>query len=367
MTIGFESLCPCCNARLRIADLRLIEETIACPDCSEFIRFEQSDQGLVAVRAKPLDSQAAVPEAKSTTASEAKNRSNLLDSIASQSATPSNNSRWRHVLNKALDQTYRLSQKPQFVAICLGIGFVLLIIVIMVGPNTGRSRRAVADHDTNPKDHVVRSTQQVANAVDTSQSSNETVKRLDESTDTGGGVETQSPDPPIPPTTQSVGDDEMIAESDSEETVEQTPGAVDQGKQDTPTQPKQTAQTEMAVDENANLEQGDDEEAAEPVPLVNAKLALAMPLVEYQQLTPVSARRLLLEFEEIAGVPILLDELDDQQIAGLDREISLALTQVSLGDVLAQLLDKVGLAYTVQRHHIIVTPKSREATESTGE
>jgi hypothetical protein len=84
-------------------------------------------------------------------------------------------------------------------------------------------------------------------------------------------------------------------------------------------------------------------------PLVDVAGVLEFPVAEYAQATPVSLLDLLYQWEEMAGIPIDATPLDEDRTA-LDRlrqNVTLNMTDTTLGEILTKLLAEGGLRYEV--------------------
>ena len=101
----------------------------------------------------------------------------------------------------------------------------------------------------------------------------------------------------------------------------------------------------------ASEQDGDDEpiavEMAPDEPLFDVDAALGQRIVEFTQEDPVPAAALLLQIEELAGVPIDAGPVFEAGEADLlERPVSLALVETTVEGVLAAVLDQAGLSYT---------------------
>ncbi|MGH7202683.1 MAG: hypothetical protein ACREJB_18905 [Planctomycetaceae bacterium] len=84
--------------------------------------------------------------------------------------------------------------------------------------------------------------------------------------------------------------------------------------------------------------------------------ALAQPIARFEQARPVAARVLLFEIEEMAGVPIDIDPAVATSGSPLDRPVTLRLEQVTVAEILEEMLRQLGLSYEVRDHAAVVVP-----------
>lgn len=82
-------------------------------------------------------------------------------------------------------------------------------------------------------------------------------------------------------------------------------------------------------------------------PLFDVAGALDFPVTAFAQTTPVNLLDLLYQWEEMAGVPIDASPLDDDSTAldRLHRNVTLNMTDTTLGEILTNLLAEGGLRY----------------------
>lgn len=86
--------------------------------------------------------------------------------------------------------------------------------------------------------------------------------------------------------------------------------------------------------------------ALPPPPTYDIPLALNQPIVRFSQGRAIPLRDLLRQVEELAGIPIQFNAADAQQAdAILSREISLEVSDTTVGGILDAVLKKVGLAF----------------------
>ncbi|MBW3542582.1 MAG: hypothetical protein KY476_20150 [Planctomycetes bacterium] len=98
-----------------------------------------------------------------------------------------------------------------------------------------------------------------------------------------------------------------------------------------------------------------------PEPKVDIAARLRQPLAQYELNDGVPVRRLLLEFEELLGVPIVFDEPAlGESAAGLDQAVSASLSETTVGDVLAELLRRGGLRFVLEERAVRVEPLGDE-------
>jgi len=93
---------------------------------------------------------------------------------------------------------------------------------------------------------------------------------------------------------------------------------------------------------------------------VDVEAALKQRIRSFRQVRAIPFRQLLLQVEEMAGIPIRLDE--DQLGAAatkLDQPVSLESENTTVGDLLQALLRKIGLAYEIEADGIRIHPADR--------
>ncbi len=87
-----------------------------------------------------------------------------------------------------------------------------------------------------------------------------------------------------------------------------------------------------------------------PRPQYDVERALAQPIVRFTQIRPVQSRELLLQIEELAGIPIRTDEIAERpESSRLEQEVSLDVRETTVGDLLQRLLEEIGLSYETGR------------------
>ena len=99
-------------------------------------------------------------------------------------------------------------------------------------------------------------------------------------------------------------------------------------------------------------------EPVEPAPedLVDVDAQLEQPIQEFLQAKPTSLRVMLLQIEEMAGIPIQYEEekLGEEV---LDSELTLSLKNTTVGAILAATLDKVGLKHVIDSGKLQIVKK----------
>lgn len=100
---------------------------------------------------------------------------------------------------------------------------------------------------------------------------------------------------------------------------------------------------------------------AEPLPVYDAEAALMQPIVEFQQKEPVPIRDLLRLVEEMAAVPIREAELPPDALVALDEEITLSLSEATVGDILAAILRSVELTFDARPEGVFLQRKKPPA------
>ena len=101
-------------------------------------------------------------------------------------------------------------------------------------------------------------------------------------------------------------------------------------------------------------------EAGPPQPSkkIDVPAALAQKIQSYGLTRPVPFRSVLLDIEEMAGVPIRFDENELVTAAGmLDKPVSLkTLQETTVGQILRALVERVGLVYKIEADRIRLQP-----------
>ncbi|MCH7990377.1 MAG: hypothetical protein IID46_14645 [Planctomycetes bacterium] len=103
-----------------------------------------------------------------------------------------------------------------------------------------------------------------------------------------------------------------------------------------------------------------------PPDSIDVKAALSQPILQYQLEKAVSLRKLLMDVEEMAGVPIRFDDSARAEELGLlDKPVSLRLEKTTVGEILKTLLKQVNLEYELGFNEIrIVSPKPESTEEN---
>lgn len=106
--------------------------------------------------------------------------------------------------------------------------------------------------------------------------------------------------------------------------------------------------------------------AAPPAPPVDFERALSQPLAAFRQSRAIARLELLALLEELLGAPIRYDadELGDAA-KQLDEKIAFELQDITVGDVLAKVLDQTGIAYEEERDGLRLRKESGEPAEGT--
>lgn len=106
--------------------------------------------------------------------------------------------------------------------------------------------------------------------------------------------------------------------------------------------------------------------AAPPAPPVDFERALSQPLAVFRQSRAIARLELLELLEELLGAPIRYDadELGDAA-KQLDEKIAFELQDITVGDVLARVLDQTGIAYEEERDGLRLRKESGEPAEGT--
>jgi hypothetical protein len=105
---------------------------------------------------------------------------------------------------------------------------------------------------------------------------------------------------------------------------------------------------------------------AEPLPPVDFDQRLAQPLKSFRQDRAIPRRELLDLLEEMLGAPIRYDadELGDAA-KRLDQKLSLDLSDITVGDLLAKVLDQTPFTYDRERDALRLRLKTDETPDTT--
>lgn len=120
------------------------------------------------------------------------------------------------------------------------------------------------------------------------------------------------------------------------------------------------------VDDAAELSATDDEDAdqvdsehREPPKPIDVAAALKQPIRRFEQADPVPFRELLLQMEELVGVPI---RADGPETADLDKllevPVSATLERTTVGEILETVVEQVGLSYDIEADEIRLRPQT---------
>lgn len=81
-------------------------------------------------------------------------------------------------------------------------------------------------------------------------------------------------------------------------------------------------------------------------PNFDIETALSQPIARFSQVRPVKAVELLQQLEELAGIPITVEEVAAGPSASrLQREVSVELSQTTVRDILTTVLARVDLTF----------------------
>jgi hypothetical protein len=93
---------------------------------------------------------------------------------------------------------------------------------------------------------------------------------------------------------------------------------------------------------------------AEPPVEYDVDTALRQKIAEFRQADPVPLRSLLRLIEEMAAVPIHLNELSPESVPLLDKPVTRTLRQTTVGGILQAVLDPAKLRYDARPEGIFV-------------
>lgn len=99
----------------------------------------------------------------------------------------------------------------------------------------------------------------------------------------------------------------------------------------------------------------------EPPRKIDVAGQLSQPIVRFEQLRPVPLRELLVQIEELSGVPLRYADELTPDAAPLDERVTISLQETTVGGVLEALLKQTGLTYEIEADGIrIASRKVRE-------
>ena len=102
---------------------------------------------------------------------------------------------------------------------------------------------------------------------------------------------------------------------------------------------------------------------AKPEPQLDIPVLLGQKILRFEQPIPAPLLNLLLQVEEMSGVPIQYKRQDlGADAARLDVPISLHLKDVTVGEILQALLKRGGLGYRIERNRIQIVPLDKSSS-----
>ncbi|MCA8998620.1 MAG: hypothetical protein KDA80_16590 [Planctomycetaceae bacterium] len=118
---------------------------------------------------------------------------------------------------------------------------------------------------------------------------------------------------------------------------------------DAPVAPQELTTEDPAEDKPLSVEFAPDQ------PAFQIQDRLGQRILSYKLETPVPVRQLMLELEELVGVPFVLQDVPHES---LEINVRLAAENLSVGDLMAQILLQAGLTFEVQDYQIVIQLKS---------
>lgn len=342
-------LCPKCNARLRLNDRKLIGRQIPCPECSSQLELFESDLGEVDVRL--IAETPATPESKTE---QPVSREPNVESPSRKLAVPSLSQKFAG-LTKPL-------QTPMGVAWCLAISLTMLFIFAVLLPELNdQSRTAVAEAHKDPSK---RSGQQLpvdnrgktknGTAKQSTKDTSRTSARNDQNQNKRNGTDSDSTNGNTTTPTKITN------------VIQQSPVETDQKttKDKTTTIAQTDTNTQKSTDNDANQNPKPEIPEVEE-PKVELDIVLKLPIIKFEQKTPVPAARLLLQLENLSGVSFNTDALTRSNAEWKTREVTLELENVSFEDLLTEVVSKLDATWEAKDGAIIVLPATASANSET--
>ncbi|MEX2288259.1 MAG: hypothetical protein WD648_14285 [Planctomycetaceae bacterium] len=284
--------CPHCDAPLRAKDARLAGRTVECPDCRRPLKIVADASRQLTVQAAPTSEKGTTSFAKGGVGAVAK----AAKSIRRRTA------RWQEVLSN-----------PLVVAWAAG-GVLTFMLLIALWPRRDYAARDSADN---------------------------AVARQAESSDKNTGDSDEEP-------AAKANDASKSAPLAMNELPVEAPKPVALVENNPPAE--QIAIAEPAVAEKPPIaSEPAVEPPPQPAPPIDVAANLAQPIVRFEQIRPVPFRDLLLLVEEMAGVPIVYDQIDPAAMqTAFDTRVSLSLQRTTVGEILQETLKRVGLSFDVE-------------------
>jgi hypothetical protein len=171
-----------------------------------------------------------------------------------------------------------------------------------------------------------------------------------------------------PAMTDDVGDErEIIQEQNeiAEQNVREAPAAADERGRGAESRPRAAASPfdEDALPPDAmdvireiagGKEMPIDVPFVEEPPAVDISARFTQPIAQFDQSTPVAARRLLRTLEEMAATEFDYGRLPKDVLPRLDHAVSLTLMDTTVGEILSEVLKQIGLSYQIESGRVIL-------------
>ena len=300
--------CPYCDAPLRARDVRLAGRTVECPDCRRPLKVVADEMRQLSALALPTDDGRTAIHLPAAAVG-------MITSAAK--SLPKRAARWQHLLGS-----------PLFVA-WLVAATVALMFVIAVWPE-GHDRPNVV---TGPVDASEPDKSQtiVLNPAYGGPSTNNTTQKS----------ATVVAEPPVEaPRPTAVAAEPPIQIALAEPVVAEKPETGSAAIVDSP---------------------------PDPAPPVDVAAALEQPILRFEQIRPAAFRDLLLLLNEMAGVPIVYDNIEPAVMtAAFDTRVSLTLDRTTVGEILDRVLSRVGLGFEIESGMIRLHPRTKDDQPADG-
>ncbi len=344
----FSFACPHCAAPLRLKDRHWIGRTIDCPDCGQPVAIrEDSDSGVTgqcAMRPDPMP--------------DATNRRPAHDNDAGPTEGRLRLARW-----------LRTVTSPLAVAWIVAAGLSVGLVGWLVGSPAAQPRQAPDASTNKPAAQATVDNTALPEGDEETLLPGRAGGRMQPERDQSEGARRETGSEPDDEPVQDDGsmpDGPLTAQrpdrtaqtpgpqpGDARSVVPVEPSPDDHGPNGPP------SENPFGVVEIAPEVAGPGDRPIE-VPLfkepapADIEAALNQPIARFDQSAPVPARQLLRSIEEMAAVEIETLDLAEEARSRLDRPVRLALTQTSVGEILAAVLGQLDLSYEVHRNRIIV-------------
>lgn len=343
--------CPACQAKLRLNDRTLVGRTLDCPECEQALELFEDEQARIQVRRISPSS------AKSTQSEE---RSPEPSSETSDGETKARPIIKRH-LKERLATLAKPLQTPLGIAWCLAIALTTLFILVAIvpeisGPDRPRTKK-LSQADTNPKTSEI----DAANKTNPAQSvtpnkqpdntGRSTTPAATGNTNTNtisknNPVEDENNEPPTPPVKTA-----NIATGD-----QQSPNNLAGNVATDPHFPDTVAKTNT---DKPNRIEKIDKPPSVPEPTVDIDAILKLPILKFEQKSPVTLPRILLQVQNLAGIEFDTSPLANADVEWESREVTVDVENTTFRLLLEAILDQADARMEVIEDTITIHPKMK--------